>query len=176
MTSGEFHLPFSFIQKDARFNYPRIARVPETSGEPEFLVIAHELMLCSTGLWGGHSDVVYGSRLSPSDVSDWSSLIPRPKEAEEEKGFDFSCSRMCMIISYLSTCMCGWAREKTFWLSHGFITDVYCCARITMSVINACHTCMCRDSVKGKSVLHCSALEWYSMNWQTELYIYWECQ
>ena len=32
------------------------------------------------------------------------SLIPRPKEEEEEKGPGFSCSRMHLIISDLTMC------------------------------------------------------------------------
>ena len=47
-----------------------------------------------------------------------SSLVPRPKEVEKKKGAGFSRLRMCVVISYLSSCMCvcvlggsgvGWA-------------------------------------------------------------------
>ena len=56
------------------------------------------------------------------------SLVPRPKEVEEEKVPGFS--RLCMhvIISYLSTGMHGRARKEHFHC-YSFIADICCLLR-----------------------------------------------
>ena len=56
------------------------------------------------------------------------SLVPRPVEAEEEKGPGFSRSRMRVIITNLSTCTCeAWGNDAS--LSYGFIADIFCLLR-----------------------------------------------
>ena len=86
------------------------------------------------------------------------SLIPTPKEAEEERpGFDHSCINT--IIYYLSMCTRGKSRNKHFrchmgsWLTSISYSELkqrgYLCTSITMSAINACR--LCQASVKGKN-------------------------
>ena len=107
---------------------------------------------------------------------------PRPEEAKEEKGPGFSCSCMCIIISYLSTCIHGRAREKcscchmVSLLTSIVYSEVkergYFFATITMSVINACLWTL----VRNKNSVALFSTTGYRINWQTELYIYWNNQ
>ena len=83
----------------------------------------------------------------------YASFIPRPVEAEEEKGPGFSCSRMRIIITYLSTCTCGVWWKMTFrcHMVSSPTSFVYCKleqhaylrARITMCTIEDCPLSLC---------------------------------